>query len=389
MLKEGIKMKNYLFTPGPTNVPESVLLEIAKPIIHHRTKEFEEIFAEARNSLKNIFGTSRDVLILSGSGTLAMEASIVNTLSANDTVLVINGGKFGERWYNIAQSYGLQAIVLDVEWGCSAKVDDIMALIKKNPSIKAILIQASETSTTTCHPIREIGNALRSIDGPLLIVDGITFVGVSKTEMDNWGIDVLVTGSQKALMLPPGLSFIAISEKAENAMKKSNLPKYYLDLKRELKAQRSNTTAYTPAVSLICGLKKSLELIYEEGLNNVYKRHKIMAEATRAGVKALGLSLLSKGIPSDAATGIIFNNSISKDIITFAKKHFGVYFAGGQGHLSEQVIRISHMGYHFYLDVISGLTALEIAINKVYQKITLGTALAAAENIISGSLNGK
>ena len=382
-------MKNYLFTPGPTNVPEEVLLEMAKPMIHHRTKEFESIFADVKNSLKSIFGTVRDVLILSGSGTLAMEAAVVNTLSPNDTVLVVNGGKFGERWYEIAEAYDLQIIMLNVEWGSSANVNEMIALIKKNNQIKAVLLQASETSTTTCHPIKEIGDALKSVGSPLLIVDGITYVGVSKSEMDKWGIDIFITGSQKALMLPPGLSFVAISERAENAMKNATLPKYYVDLKKELKAQRTNTTAYTPAVSLILGLKKSLELIYKEGLENVYKRHEVMALATRAAISALGLELLCKGIPSNAATGIIFKENISKDIIEYAKAHFGVYFAGGQGHLSKQVIRISHMGYHSYLDVIAGLTALEISINKVYKPLKLGVALESAEKIISDNINGK
>jgi aspartate aminotransferase-like enzyme len=382
-------MKNYLFTPGPTNVPEVVLLEMARPMIHHRTKEFESIFADVKNSLKSIFGTERDVLILSGSGTLAMEAAVVNTLSPNDTVLVVNGGKFGERWYEIAEAYDLQIIMLNVEWGSSANVNEMIALIKKNNQIKAVLLQASETSTTTCHPIKEIGDALKSVGSPLLIVDGITYVGVSKSEMDKWGIDIFVTGSQKALMLPPGLSFVAISERAESAMKNANLPKYYVDLKKELKAQRSNTTAYTPAVSLILGLKKSLELIYKEGLENVYKRHEVMALATRTAINAIGLELLCKGIPSNAATGIIFKETISKDIIEYAKTHFGVYFAGGQGHLSKQVIRISHMGYHSYLDVIAGLTALEISINKVYKPLKLGVALESAEKIISDNINGK
>jgi aspartate aminotransferase-like enzyme len=382
-------MKNYLFTPGPTNVPEVVLLEMARPMIHHRTKEFESIFADVKNSLKSIFGTERDVLILSGSGTLAMEAAVVNTLSANDTVLVVNGGKFGERWAEIAEAYSLHVIMLNVEWGKSANVNEIIELIKKNNKIKAVLLQASETSTTTCHPIKEIGDALKSVGSPLLIVDGITYVGVSKSEMDKWGIDIFVTGSQKALMLPPGLSFVAISERAESAMKNANLPKYYVDLKKELKAQRSNTTAYTPAVSLILGLKKSLELIYKEGLENVYKRHEVMALATRTAINAIGLELLCKGIPSNAATGIIFKETISKDIIEYAKTHFGVYFAGGQGHLSKQVIRISHMGYHSYLDVIAGLSALEISIYKAYKSIKLGVAVESAEKIISDNINGK
>ena len=382
-------MKNYLFTPGPTNVPEEVLLEMAKPMIHHRTKEFESIFGNVRHSLKNLFGTERDVIILSGSGTLAMEAAVVNTLSINDSVLVINGGKFGERWYEIAKSYSLQPILLNVEWGKSVNTQDVIALIKKNPSIKAVFVQASETSTTTCHPVKDLGLALKSMDGPLLIVDGITYVGVSETSLDNWGIDILVTGSQKALMLPPGLSFIAISERAEISMKNATLPKYYLDLDKEIKAQRSNTTAYTPAVSLILGLKKSLELLHTEGLNNVYKRHEIMALATRSAIDALGLELLCKGIPSNAATGIIFKNNISKDIIEYGKSKFGVFFAGGQGHLTKQVIRISHMGFHSYLDVIAGLTALEISINKVYKQIKLGTGIVAAEKIISDYINGK
>lgn len=382
-------MKRDLFTPGPTNIPEEVMLEMAKPIIHHRTEEFENIFGNVREDIKELFGTKRDVIVLSGSGTLGMEAAVINTLSEGDKVLIVNAGKFGERWIEIAKTYNLDVISIDIEWGHSVNPDIVIDTVKKNPSIKAVLVQAGETSTTTCHPIKEIGTALKAIDGPLFIVDGIIYIGVSQAKMDEWGVDLFVSGSQKALMLPPGLSFVAISERAEKQLGKSSLPKYYANLVKELKAQRNYTTAYTPAISLILGLKKSLDLIKKEGLENVHLRHRIMAEMTRKAISTLNLELLSKGIPSDGVTGIILEEKIAKDIINFAKYDLGITFAGGQGKLSGRVIRISHMGYCYYLDVIKAISALELSLVKNNVDIKLGEGVRAAENVLKDHLIGK
>ena len=251
--------KNYLLSPGPTAVPEQVLLKMGEPMIHHRTPQFSAIFAEVKKDLKYLFQTEQEVLILASSGTGAMESAITNLFSKGDKVLFVNGGKFGERWGQISGKFGLEPIEIKVEWGQAVDVATVKEALDKDPDIKAVLVQASETSTTASHPVKELAELTKNRD-TLLVVDGITVVGVSDLPMDKLGIDVLISGSQKAFMLPPGLAFIALSEKAWGFADKSDIPKYYFDLKKENKNQVAgkDTTAYTPAVSLIIGLSEVL-----------------------------------------------------------------------------------------------------------------------------------
>src|SRR5574342_1032037 len=261
-------IKQYLLSPGPTPIPNEVALAMSATMIHHRTPQYSRVFGEAREGLKTLFGTKNDVLMLASSGTGAMEASIANLFSPGDKVLVVNGGKFGERWLNIANAYGLNPIDLKVEWGRAVKVADVEKQLKIQPDIQGVLIQASETSTTVLHPVKEIAKLTKN--GPLFIVDGVTAVGVVSVPVDEWGIDVLVTGSQKALMLPPGLGFIALSDRAWDQTKKAKLPRFYFDLNLERKNQQKGSGAFTPAVSLIFGLRASLNMMEREGLNRVY-----------------------------------------------------------------------------------------------------------------------
>lgn len=376
-------LKKYLLAPGPTMVPEEVLLEMAKPIIHHRTSEFSNIFAEVREKLKPVFGTENDCLLLSGSGTAAMEAAVVNCFSSGDKVIVVNAGKFGKRWVEICKSYGLEVVSIDLEWGRSVKPEQVEAALIANPDAKGVFIQASETSTTVYHPIKEIGNLIKLFDNTLFIVDGITSVGVVETKMDEWGIDVLVTGSQKAFMLPPGLSIIALSDKAWSFVEKSNLPKYYLNLKKERKSQSDNTTAYTPAVSLIIGLNKVLDMMMNEGLENVYDRHELCAQATREAVKALGFELLAKDIPSNAATGFYLPEDIDGGkFVKFLREKMGVTFAGGQDHLKGKIVRISHLGYYDMFDTLTAISALELGLKYFGYNFEFGVGVKAAEEVI-------
>ncbi len=296
-------IKNYLLAPGPTPVPARVLLAMAQPIIHHRTPQFSQIFAEAKNGLKALFQTEQDVLMLAASGTGAMEGAVSNLFAAGDEVLVINGGKFGERWMKIAATYGLKVAELRVEWGQAARAADVKKLLDERPGIRGVLVQASETSTTAVHPVEEIAALTRSRD-VLSVVDGITAVGVFDLPMDRWGVDVLITGSQKALMLPPGLACIALSERAWQRTKASKLPRFYFDLAKERDNLAKDTTAWTPAISLIIGLRESLAMIQEEGLPRVFERHARNAAATRAAAQALGLKLVAPDAPSPAVTGI-------------------------------------------------------------------------------------
>ena len=276
--------KTYLLAPGPTPVPETVNLDMASPMIHHRTPQFSQVFAEAAEDAKYLFQTNQDVMILASTGTGAMEGCITNLFSPGDKVLVVNGGKFGERWGKISETYGLVPVWHKVEWGQCVKAEDLKDILDKEPDIKAILVQASETSTTVSHPIEEISKLTRDRDDLLLVVDGITAVGVYPLPMDAWGIDALVTGSQKALMLPPGLALVSFSEKAWKANESSKCPRFYFDLKKERKNLADKTTAYTPAVSLVTGLRSVLKNLREEGIDNVHKRHNRLARATRAAV---------------------------------------------------------------------------------------------------------
>src|ERR1700689_1579264 len=299
------QMKKYLFTPGPAPVPPEVLLEMARPIIHHRTPEFSSALDQARDRMKPLYGTAGEVILLSSTGTGAMEAAVINLLQPGDHAIYVNGGKFGERWGKLLATFGMSGHEVRVEWGRAARPAQIEEAFKAYPESRAVLVQASETSTCAVHPVAAIGEVSRK-RGAMLIVDGITSVGVFEQKMDEWGVDALVTGSQKALMLPPGLAMVALSERALEQAQRSRTPRYYFDLIRELKAQRDeHTTAWTAAVSLVIGLNKSLEMIHAEGLPQVFARHRVMAEATRAAAPALGLGLIAPDNPAPGVTGIL------------------------------------------------------------------------------------
>lgn len=380
-------LKKYLITPGPTAVPEQVLLDMARPMIHHRTPEFEEIFKEARNGLKKVFKTEQEPLILASSGTGAMEAAVVNTLSQGDKVLVINGGKFGERWIKICQSYGIDAESITIEWGRSVNPAEVKAFLDKNPDTKAVFVQGSETSTTVYHPVKELAAITKDMPETLLVVDGITSAGVHDTRFDEWGIDILITGSQKAFMLPPGLAFIALSQKAWNMAEKSTLPKFYFNLKTELKNQLKNTTAWTAGVSLIVGLKTVISMMEKEGIDNVFARHAVNAEAARAAVKALGLKLLAEDYPSNAATGCFLPENIDgKAFVKYLRDKCGVSLAGGQDHLAGKILRISHLGYHDAFDTITAISAIEMGLKKFGAEVELGKGVAAAQAVLMGEM---
>ena len=378
-------IKHYLLSPGPTPIPNEIALAMSETMIHHRTPQFNKVFDEARQGLKKLFGTKNDVLMLASSGTGAMEASVANLFSPGDKVLVVNGGKFGERWLNISNAYGLNPIELKVEWGRAVKVADVEQQLKANPDIQGVMIQASETSTTVFHPIKEIAKLTKN--GPLFLVDGVTAVGVVPLKMDDWGIDVLVTGSQKALMLPPGLGFIALSDRAWEKTKKAKLPRFYFDLNLERKNQQKGSGAFTPAVSLIFGVRASMKMIEREGLENVYERHARLCRATRAAAAALGLKLLAPDDPSPAATGIYLPSGIDADqMLEYLRDKMNVTLAEGQDQLKGKAIRIAHIGYMGAFDVITAIAALEMALRKFGAEIPFGRGVAAAEEVLMEAL---
>lgn len=359
---------------------------MAQPIIHHRTPQFSRIFAEAKNGLKDLFQTQQDVLMLAASGSGAMEAAVSNLFSPGDEVLVINGGKFGERWMKISAAFGLKVTELRVEWGKSANVADVRALLDQRPAIRAVLMQASETSTTVLHPVEALADITRQRD-VLLVVDGITAVGVLDVPMDQWGIDVLITGSQKALMLPPGLAFIAMGERAWKRTKEAKVPRFYFDLAKERDNQAKDTTAWTPAISLIIGLRESLAMIREEGRARVFERHARMAAATRAAAAALDLKLVAPDAPSPALTGMYTPSDVDGGkLVAYLRDRMGVTFAGGQDQLKGKIVRIAHLGYMGAFDVVTAIAALEMALCHFGHRVQLGRGVGAAQEVLMSAL---
>ena len=375
--------KKYLFSPGPTMLPPEVLLKMAEPVMHHREPEFERILAEIREGLKYLFQTKNEVLTFTSSGTGAMEGAVSNILSKGDKALVVRGGKFGERWGEICKAYGIEFIPIDVEWGKAVDPKQIQKALASNPSVRGVYTQASETSTGAKHPIREIAEIVKKNEETVLVVDAITGIGVFDLPMDVWGIDVLISGSQKALMLPPGLSFVALSDKAWKSVERSNLPKFYFDFKKELKSVQKNQNSFTPAISLFVGLKESLRLIRKEGLEAVFRRHEKLAEATRAAAKALGLELYAPDSPSNAVTAVKVPEGIQggklKDL--FFEK-FGITVAGGQDQAKGKIIRIAHLGYYERLDMVMVISALEMLLKEMGYRFELGAGVRAVEEVL-------
>ncbi len=370
-------IKKYLMTPGPTPVPEDIMLEMAKPIVHHRTEEFKSVFRDTKELAKDVFQTRNEIAIFSSSGTGAMEASVANLLGENDSAITIAAGKFGERWAQIINSFGAIPIEIKYKYGDFAKVDDIEKAIKKNPKIKAIFMQASETSTGVYHPIDEIGLMLKEkYPDIVFVVDGITAIGAMDIKTDSWNIDIMITGSQKALMLPPGLALISVSKKAKNVIKNSQNRYYYFDILKEL---NSNGGSYTPAVTLIYGLNLSLKKLLKEGLSNVFARHSLLANATREAVKSLGLELLAKR-PVNSLTAI--KMPVDSTEIIKRMNSMGVYVSNGQGSLKGKIVRISHMGYIDKPDILLAISTLEMALKILNTNINFSQGIKKAMEIL-------
>jgi aspartate aminotransferase-like enzyme len=356
------------------------------PVIHHRTPEFGAVLAEVQGGLRELFGTAQDVLILAASGTGAMEGAVTNLLSPGDQVIVVNGGKFGERWTKICEAYGVEVHEVRVEWGRAVAPEMVAVALEAYPATRAVFLQASETSTCVLHPVAAVAELTRRRDA-LLVVDGITAVGVLDLPMDRLGIDVLVTGSQKALMLPPGLAFVALSERAWAATEGARLPRFYFDFRRERRGVAERSTAWTPAISLVQGLRVALEMMRREGWTNIHARHDRLARATRAGVTALGLRLLAPDSPSPAATAVLLPaGSDGSGLVRYLRDRMGVTFAGGQDRLKGKIVRLSHLGYVGAFDVVTGLAALELALHAFDVPVPLGRGVGAAEAVLAEGL---
>ncbi|MFO0908339.1 MAG: alanine--glyoxylate aminotransferase family protein [Isosphaeraceae bacterium] len=375
--------KPRLMTPGPANVPEDVLLELARPVIHHRSAEAKQVITEVTAGLKEVFRTKNDVMILTASGTGAMEAAAVNTVPPGGKALVLSAGYFAARWANICKAYGIHAVSLDTEWGQPVDPAQVENALREHPDTVCVMGTLSETSTGTGHPVEAIGKIVARTDA-VFAVDGISGVGAMECQTDAWGIDLLCVGSQKALMLPPGLAFISVSPKAWAKIDAFNATSFYFNLKTARKKAAEFDTPFTPAHTLILALAQSLRRIQAEGLENVWKRHRLMSEACQAGVKALGLELFS-GRPAEGLTAFKVPTGLKDgDIRNPLAERFGISTVGGQDKLKGKIVRIGHMGYTDELDVVGGLAALEMVLSDLGWEFEPGVAVTAAQQVLIG-----
>jgi aspartate aminotransferase-like enzyme len=377
-------MKKYqLMAPGPTPVPSAVLLAMAQPIIHHRTPEYEALFTEVRGQLKWLFQTAEDVVLLTCSGTGAMEAVVVSTLSPGDVVAIVRAGKFADRWAELGAIYGLQITNLEAPFGETVPPARLAETLRARPEIKAVLVQHSETSTGVLHDVRGYAEVTRHT-GAILVVDAVSSLGIAELSMDAWGVDAVVAGSQKGLMLPPGLAFCALSGKAWRHAAAARLPKYYFDLAAERKAGAKNDVRFTPAVSLVVGMREALRMMQAEGLANVFKRHDRLARATRAGVEALGLRLFARATPSPAVTAVVPPAGVDSEAIVAAySKDYNITIAGGQGEMKGKLFRLGHMGYVAEFDIITALAALEQVLADLGLPVDFGASVRAAQKVFA------
>ncbi|MDP9113172.1 MAG: alanine--glyoxylate aminotransferase family protein [Acidobacteriota bacterium] len=371
--------KTRLLTPGPTPLYPKALQAMLGAEIHHRTKDFRDLYLSVLADLKTVLGTANDVLILASSGTGAMEASITNCFSPADRVIVCSAGKFGERWVELTHAYNLNPLVLSAPYGSVVEPATLAKALAANPDAKAVFVQASESSTGAAHDVRAMGETVKTTPA-LFIVDAITGIGTMPLDIDNWGLDCVIGGSQKAFMLPPGLAFISVSPKAWAAMESARLPRYYFDLRREKKNAAKGESSWTPATSLILGLAEVLKYIQTLGMNELINNAQQLAAATRAACRALGLELFAPASPSGAVTAIQAPPGLSSSVIVkeFRQK-FGSIVADGQSEMQGRLFRIAHLGYFDVADLFALIAELELILDANGVPVKLGAGVAAVQ----------
>ena len=379
--------KLNLMIPGPTPVPENVLSCMSKHPIGHRSGDFQDIVAKTTEQLKWLHQTTADVLTITGSGTAAMEAGIINTLSKGDQVICGNNGKFGERWVKVAKAYGLDVKVVKADWGQPLDPNQFKMILEKDTEkkIKAVILTHSETSTGVINDLKAINNEVKNHSKAITIADCVTSLGACNIPMDEWGIDVIASGSQKGYMIPPGLSFVAMSQRAWEANALSNLPKFYLDLKQYLKTVNKNSNPFTPAINLYFALEASLTMMQTEGLENIFTRHARHQKATQEGIKAMGLKLFTKeGFGSPAITAVQPEDIDAESIRKLIKNNFDILLAGGQDHLKGKIFRIGHLGFVNDRDIISVISALESTLDKMGKlKTPIGKGISKTISVLN------
>ncbi|MGA2985278.1 MAG: alanine--glyoxylate aminotransferase family protein [Terriglobia bacterium] len=376
-------IKERLFTPGPTPLlMEAQARTLTAANVHHRTEAFRKIMTETLALLKYYYDTQNDVLIFASSGTGAMEGSVSNLLSPGERMLVGTAGKFGERWLGLAQAYGIEAVKVESPYGQPVNIAAMKQKLASDGPFRAVFIQATETSTAVMNDVRALGEAVKNYPETALVVDAITGLGTSDLRIEDWGLDIVIGGSQKAVMIPPGLAFVSVSEKAWGLIAKSKLPRFYFDFAKERKNQAKGETAYTPATTLVIGLHAALEYIKKLGRANLIANAALLAEASRAAAQALGLKLFAESSPANAATAVCAPAGMdSGAIVKELRTSFGAIIANGQGSMKGQIFRLAHLGYYDVADLFAIFAALEIVLVKLGQDVKLGSGVRAVQEV--------
>src|SRR5258705_4440245 len=371
--------KQRLLTPGPTPLYPPALHAMMASDIHHRTEDFRKAYRSCLADLKEVMGTSGDVLMFASSGTGAMDATVSNLFSKGDKVIVCVAGKFGERWADIVKAYGLDANVLTVPYGQVVKPEQVEAALKADPAIKGVFVQASETSTGAAHDVEAMGRAIAKTPA-IFVVDAITGLGTMPLDIDGWGLDVVIGGSQKAFMVPPGVAFLSVSPKAWKLAESATLPHYYFDLKKEKKNGDKGESSWTPSTAIILALGEALKYVKQVGMANLIENAQMLARATRAATKALGLELFSAGSPGASVTSVKAPRGMdSGTIVKEFRSRFGSVIANGQGSMKGQIFRIAHLGYFDFADLFGVIAGLEIILHANGYPVKFGSALAAGQ----------
>jgi aspartate aminotransferase-like enzyme len=378
--------KYRLMSPGPTPIPPEVSAAGALPIIHHRTPEFGEVFTRVNENLKRVFLTENDVFTYAASGTGAFEGTIQNLFSPGDKVLVVNNGNFGDRWVKMSKAFSLEVTELKYDWGLKADNDEVAETLANEPGIKAAMCVLSETSTGTVNDIEGFAKAAENV---ISIIDAVSGLGACTLRTDEWGVDVVIAGSQKALMTPPGLGFVSVSERALRAHEEARMPRYYFDWTAAKKAYAKDPpqTAWTPAVSLIIQLDIALRQLLEEGIENVFERHVLLGRAAREGIKGMGLKLFGpdEDMNSAVTAANVPEGIDGKQLVRLVFREHGIQVAGGQGPMEGRIFRIGHCGFFDSYDIIATIAATELALESLDYPVELGSGVGAAQRVFSKS----
>lgn len=381
--------KQRLLTPGPTPLLPEALHAMMGSDIHHRTEDFRKVYKSVLGGLKEVMQTQNDVIVLVASGSGAMEASIQNCFSCGEEVLVCTAGKFGERWTSLTKAFGLKPTVIEEPYGSTVKPEQVAAALAANPNIRGVFVQASETSTGAAHDIEGMAKVIRQYDA-LFVIDAITGLGTMPLKIDEWGLDIVIGGSQKAFMIPPGLAFLSVSEKAWKRMDEAKNARFYFDLKRERKNAVNGESAWTPAVSLLLAMDEALKYIRNLGMDNLIKNAQMLATATRAAATALGLELFSGNNPGSSVTAIRAPQGMDSSVIVKEfRNRFGSIIANGQGTMKGQIFRVAHLGYFDFADLFAMVAELEIILAANGYPVEFGRGVAAVQNVYASAALSK